>query len=401
MPKLFFNHIAAAPPDPILDLVLAFNAEQSPKKVNLSSGIYRDKDLKTPILKTVKKAEAILLEDEKSKEYLPIDGDKNFVSKIGALIFGDFFWMHEEKKICGVQSPGGAGALRIGGEFLKQEVGEKIAISDPTWPNHRGIFTRCLMKVENYPYYDFNQHKIDFDRCLRYLRGLSPGTTVLLHACCHNPTGFDFSLDQWKVLSDLFRENGLLPFFDMAYQGFNFSVEADAQAIRLFAKEGHEMLVAYSLSKNFGLYGERTGALFVVAESEGVAATIRSKIKTIVRTNYSNPPIHGARIAALILSTPALKMEWEKEVEEMRNRIAMLRTKFTEALLAKLLKKDFRFLADGSGMFCYLGLDKNQVAKLVNEDKIFMTQDGRINVLGLNDGNFDYVVNAIAKATEL
>lgn len=401
MSKLFFNHVAAAPPDPILDLVLAFNAEQSPKKVNLSSGIYRDEDLKTPILKTVKKAEAILLEDEESKEYLPIDGDKRFISKIGALLFGDFFWMNEGKRISGIQSPGGSGALRIGGEFLKQEVGETIAISDPTWPNHRGIFTRCLMRIESYPYYDFNHHKVDFDRCLNYLRELSPGAVVLLHACCHNPTGFDFSLDQWKVLSDLFRKNGLLPFFDIAYQGFRSSVDADAEAIRLFAKEGHEMLVAYSLSKNFGLYGERTGALFLLTESEEVASNVRSKLKTIARTNYSNPPLHGAKVAALILATPTLRIEWEKEVEGMRGRMTELRRKFSEALLAQSVKKDFRFLAEGSGMFCYLGLDKNQVAKLVNEDKIFMTQDGRINLLGLNKGNFDYVVSAIARVANL
>jgi aspartate/tyrosine/aromatic aminotransferase len=401
MAKLFFNHIAAAPPDPILDLTLAFNAEKDPKKVNLSVGFYRNAELKTPVLKSVKKAEALLLESEKTKEYLPIVGDKTFLDKIGCLVFGDFFWLSNSKRIACMQGPGGTGCLRIGGDFLKQEVGEKIVIPDPTWPNHRGVFLRCGLKVESYPYYDFEKNKLDFDRCIQYFKGLSPGSVVLLQACCHNPTGADFSLDQWKTLSDLFRENGLLPFFDFAYQGFGFSIEGDAQAIRLFAKEGHEMAVAYSLSKNFGLYGERTGALFIVAESEQIAENVTSKMKTIARATYSNPPLHGAKVAAAILSTPALRAEWESEVEEMRSRIHMLRARFTEALAAKSRKKDFRFLAGHNGMFCYLGLDKAQVAKLVKEDKIFMTQDGRINVLGLNDGNFDYVVDAITRVANL
>lgn len=401
MSKLFFNHVAPAPPDPILDLTLAFNADQDRKKVNLSVGVYRDNDLTTPVFKAVKKAEALLLDTERSKEYLPIAGDENFISQVGSLVFGDFFWLSSHKKIASIQGPGGTGCLRIGGEFLKEEVGEKIAISDPSWPNHKGIFSRCGMKLEVYSYYDFSRNKIDFDRCMQYFRGLSPGTVVLLHGCCHNPTGVDFSLSQWKAISDLFLENGLLPFFDLAYQGLGVSLENDPQAIRLFAKEGHEMVVAYSLSKNFGLYGERTGALFIVTESDRVAKAVLSKIKSIARTNYSNPPMHGAKIASLVLSTPNLKLEWEQELERMRKRLITLRIGFTEALVSKSRKKDFRFLADGIGMFCYLGLKKDQIFKLMDKDKIYMTQDGRINILGLNDANFNYVVDAIVGATEL
>lgn len=393
--KLFFKHIAAAAPDPILELTAAFNADTRPNKVNLGVGFFRTENLVTPVLECVKKAEKILIEREKNKEYLPIDGDKVFIAKVGSLIFGEFFWMSDAARICGAQCVGGTGALRIAGEFLKQEVGEKIAISDPTWPNHRGIFTRCGMSVEVYPYYDFKNQQLDFDRMLQYFRGLTPGTTIMLHAGCHNPTGVDLTLDQWKIVSDLFFENGLLPFFDFAYQGFDLGVEEDAQAVRLFAREGHEMLVACSQSKNFGLYGERVGALYILTESEQSAKKIGTKIKTFTRTNVSNPPMHGAKIVHHILSTAELKTEWEKEVKMMRDRIAEVRLSFTEALCAKSRKRDFRFLANRSGLFSYTGLDRPQVERLITEFGIYLINDGRINVTGLNQKNMDYVVDAM------
>lgn len=401
MPKLFFNHIAPAPPDPILDLTLAFNQDKRTNKVNLAVGMYRNEELATPVLSSVKKAEGMLLEKEKSKEYLPIDGDKGFIAKVGGLVFGDFFWVSEGKRICGIQTPGGTGALRVGADFLKHEVGEKIAISDPTWPNHRGVFARAGMQVEAYPYFDSQKQVLDFERCRQDLKGLTPGTVVLLHACCHNPTGIDFSIEQWQELSKLFLETGLLPFFDIAYQGFGKSLEEDAAAIRLFAKDGHEMLVAYSMSKNFALYAERVGALFIVTESEEVMQKAASKAKTFSRTSYSNPPLHGAKIVYEILSSPQLKKEWEDEVAMMRMRISDMRLQFASTLVSLSLKRNFRFLAARTGMFSFTGLEKPLVERLNRDFAIYMTADGRINIAGLNQKNLKYVVDAIVEVTKL
>lgn len=392
MPKLFFSHVAPTPADPILGLTLAFLAEKDLRKVNLGVGLYRDTHLQTPILKSVKEAEAALIEEEKTKEYLPIDGDQVFLSQVAALIFGADL----VGKVWSIQTVGGTGALRIGGEFLKQEVGNKIAISDPTWPNHLGVFTRCGMHVQHYTYYDFEKNALDFEGCLKALRNLSPGTCVLFHACCHNPTGADLSLIQWKQISDLCHEKELLPFFDFAYQGLGVSTDADAAAVRLFAQEGHEMLVASSQSKNFGLYSERVGALFVVTKSSHVL----SKLKTFMRTNVSTPPAHGAKIVARILSDPELCDTWEKELTEMRQRIISLRQDFAAQLVKASKKRDFRFLQVSNGMFCYLGLKADAVARLTQEYKIYLPQDGRINLTGLNEANISYVVNAVIQVSQ-
>jgi aspartate aminotransferase len=395
MGKLFFHHVAAALQDPIFGLTAAFDADPRPEKINLSVGQYRDDQLATPVLESVKLAETFLLRDEQSKEYLPIAGDSSFLNRVGSLVFGDFFWTAEGKRICSVQALGGTGALRLGGEFLKQEVGERIAISDPTWPNHRGVFSRCGMVVEAYPYYDMRKNVQDFERMYQYLKNLTPGTIVVFQPCCHNPTGADLTLDQWKELLKLFKENGLLPFFDFAYQGFGRSIEEDPQAIRLFAKEGMEMLVACSQSKNFGLYSERVGALFVVTESQKTAESVGTKLKTIARTNYSNPPRHGAAIVAHILSTPVLKQMWQKEVEGMNRRIEKLRARFVEELVSRSRKRDYRYLAHRAGMFCFTGLQKEEVERLQREFAIYMPLDGRINIAGLSDQNLSSVVDAL------
>jgi aspartate/tyrosine/aromatic aminotransferase len=397
MGRLFFSHITEAPSDPILDITVAFRAEPRPKKVNLSVGLYRDSTLVTPILKVVKKAEESLLKEETTKEYLPIEGNQQMVSKAGELVFGEFFWMKEKNRIFGAQCPGGTAALRVGGEFLKQEVAEKIAISDPTWPNHRAIFMRAGMKVEIYPYYNFKTQSLDFERCSSFLKELTPGTAVVLQASSHNPTGKDFSQEEWKALSKLFKENGLLPYFDVPYQGLGVGLEDDVWPVRYFASEGHELLVAYSFSKTFGLYAERVGALFAVTESESVKRRVETKIKQIIRAGYSNPPKHGAKIVETVLSSSQLRPAWESELAEMRGRIQEVRVALTEALVAKSRKRDFRFLADRVGMFCYTGLEKHQVDRLAKEFAIYMTQDGRINIAGLNRDNLDYVVDAILK----
>ena len=395
MGKLFFHHVAPAVIDPIFGLTVVFEADLRPGKINLGVGQYRNDQLVTPVLESVKLAETFLLREEDSKEYLPIAGDTSFLNRVGALVFGEFFWAAEGKRVCGVQSLGGTGALRIGGEFLKHEVGERIAISDPTWPNHRGVFSRCGMVVETYPYYDIRTNTLEFDRMFQYLKNLIPGSIVVLQPCCHNPTGADLSLDQWKLLLKLFKENGLLPFFDFAYQGFGSSIEEDAKIIRLFAAEGMEMLVACSQSKNFGLYSERVGALYVVSESAKTAEAVLSKLKALVRTNYSNPPRHGAAIVAHILSTPVLKKIWEQEVQAMHSRIEKLRRDFVEALASRSRKRNYLFLADRVGMFCFSGLKKEEVERLQKEFAIYMPYDGRINIAGLSDENLISVVDAM------
>jgi len=391
----FFDHISEAPPDPIFGLSSAFIADPRPTKVNLTVGYYRNNELKTPVMQSVHKAEMHLAERAKSKHYLPIEGDKEFLELVAPTIFGESFWEKENKRIACFQGVGGTGALRVGASFLKREVGEFIYISDPTWPNHRGVFSYAGMRVETYPYYDRVSQSLQFERMIEHLNVLSPGSIVVLHASCHNPTGADLSLDQWKFLSDFFLEKRLVPFFDSAYQGFSRGFEDDVEPIRLFAKKGHEMLIASSYSKNFSLYPERIGALFIVASSEKAASAILSKGKALIRANYSNPPQHGSCIIREILSQPQMKKEWEIELSEMRERIHYMRQTLTKSLMTKSKKMDFSFLLQRVGLFCFTGLSKEQVDRIIAEYGVYMTGDGRINVAGLNEDNLDYVVDAI------
>jgi aspartate/tyrosine/aromatic aminotransferase len=392
-----FDQLSLLPPDPILGLTAAFNADPRKTKVNLSVGLFKTEELKTPILKSVKRAEALLLEEQHSKEYLSIEGDRGYIQQVGALVFGQPFWSRSSEQIVGVQTVGGTSALKIGGDLLKREIGKELYISEPTWPNHRGVFSHCGMRVQNYPYYDIKKNALDLDQLYSFLADLSAGSIVVLQPSCHNPTGADPSLAEWRKLSALFLEKRLIPFFDFAYQGFDEGVEQDAKAIRLFVQEGHEMFVATSHSKNFGLYAERVGALFIVTHSKLAAEKTLSQIKVAIRTNYSNPPLHGASIVYKILSTPSLRKEWEEELTGMRERIIKMRGLFTEALVAGSRNKEFRFLKERKGLFSFCGLTESQVDRIRSEDAIYMTGDGRINVAGLNRDNLDYVVKSILK----
>jgi aspartate/tyrosine/aromatic aminotransferase len=389
MGHLFFQQITADPVDPIFGLQAAFMADPRPHKMNLSVGVYLNDQLVIPILESVKAAEEFLVREEKSKTYLPISGEQGYIECMGRLVFGEFLWMGESKRICGVQGIGGTGCLRIGGEFLHQAVGDKIVISDPTWPNHKGVFERCQMKVGYYHYFDKAKRGLNFEKTYQALKNLSCGTVVVLHACCHNPTGFDFSMEEWKEVLGLFQKNGLLPFFDFAYQGWGKGLEEDAAAIRLFAKSGIEMLVSASQSKNFGLYSERIGALFIVTESKERSNVVLSKLKTIIRGNYSNPPRHGAAIIRHVLSTPELKLKWEQELETMRQRIIRVRKKLSENL------PDSSLIAGGQGMFCMTGLTPEGVERVKKEFAIYLTSDGRMNLAGLAESNLLRVVEAL------
>ena len=391
----FFDRVPLAPPDSILGLTATFLKDPRKNKVNLGVGLYKTEDLRTPVLDSVKDAEAALIDTENTKEYLSIDGDPLFLEKMGELVFGKEKWAKEKERTAVVQTVGGTGALKIGGAFLKEEAESPIWISSPTWPNHRSIFLSCGLPIENYNYYDAKSHQVDFNRMLACFEKLPEKTIVLLHASCHNPTGCDLELEEWKTLCTLFKTKKLIPFFDFAYQGFGRSLDEDAEAVRHFLKNGVEMLVAVSSAKNFSLYGERAGCLFVVSESPKIAEHILSRVKQIIRTIYSNPPMHGAKIIAHILNTPSLCKIWEAELKHMRERINRMRMSLYERLEAKGKGEAFSQISRGRGMFGFTGLNKTQVEKLIAEYGIYMTGDGRINVCGLNMSNVDYVVQAI------
>jgi aspartate/tyrosine/aromatic aminotransferase len=370
-------------------LTHAFLQDERKNKVNLGVGLYKDAELKTPILQAVKKAEMQLLQTEKSKEYLPIDGDLLYLQETGALVFGKTLWHQEGKRIASFQTLGGTGALKVGAAFLQEELNQPIWIPTPTWPNHRGVFTSARLKVDVYPYYDFP--RLDFEKMVSFLKKLPPKSIVLLHACCHNPTGCDPTVAEWKILSTLFCKYQLIPFFDLAYQGLGEGLEEDATPLRHFLTSGLEMVVAVSHSKNLSLYAERVGALFVVSASEPIKTAIVSRIKQIIRTNYSNPPLHGAKVAALVFGDVALRKLWERELSEMRNRLIEMRTLLAQRLSCPALQQ-------GKGMFGFLELTPKQVDRLMTEYGIYMPSDGRINMCGLNANNIDYVVDAINHA---
>ncbi len=355
--------------------------------------------LRTPIMQCVKQAERALVESEPNKEYLPIEGHKALVEKVGEMIFGPLFWKKERSRIAGFQTIGGTGALKIGGTFCKEEVNHPVFIPLPTWPNHRGVFSGCDLSIESYPYYDAKTHKLAFEAFLAFLEQREEGSIIVLHASCHNPTGQDPTMQQWKMISEVMGRKKLIPFFDCAYQGLGEGLDEDAQAVRLFAQSGLEMFVAFSAAKNFSLYGERVGALFILAESSAAVEHITSRVKQMIRTNYSNPPRHGAAVVAHILCDASLHAQWKSELHHMRERINHMRKKLADRLIHQSKTREFQHLKSGRGMFCVMGLDGLQVERLVSEYGIHMPRDGRINVCGLNQNNIDYVVDAIIRLT--
>lgn len=396
----FFENVKLAPPDPILGLTVAFHRDARPHKVNLGVGLFKDEELKTSVLGSVKSAEAALLDAEKSKEYLPIDGDHHYLQLMGNLVFGKDLWAKDRDRVAAFQTIGGTGALKIGGTFLKEEAEHPLLISEPTWPNHAGVFKGCGLSLQSYEYYDRKNHRVDFEKMAACFEKLEAGTIVVLHASCHNPTGSDPSGPQWEALADLFQKKRLVPFFDLAYQGFGRGLDADAESVRIFMGRGLEMLVAVSNAKNFSLYGERAGCLFISAPSEKIAEHISSRVKQMIRVNYSNPPLHGARTIAYVLSTPSLRKQWESELDQMRKRIQAMRLALHDGFSKRGQDAKFGHLKQGCGMFGFTGLTKAQVDRLINEFAIYMPSDGRINVCGLNQGNIDSVVDAMIQVSQ-
>lgn len=392
---MFFDRIEAAPADPILGISEAFKKDPRADKINLSVGVYKNEQGVTQILDCVKKAEKILLDEETTKSYLPIGGMPEYGRYARELIFGKESEYVDGGKAVSVHCPGGTGALRIGSDFLHQQnVATTVWISDPTWANHYQIAQAAGLKFERYPYYDRVNHCLAFDRMMDTLSQAKEGDVVLLHGCCHNPTGIDPTAEQWEQIAVFLKEHKLLPFIDFAYQGIGHGLEEDAAGLRTIAKHCPEMLIASSFSKNFGLYNERVGVLTVVCKDTETASRVFSQLKISVRTAISNPPAHGEKIVTTILSTPQLRQEWEEELAGMRDRILEMRKLLVEKLSAAGAG-DYSFIAEQNGMFSFSGLDKDQVARLKEEFGIYIVGSGRICVAGINHGNIDRLVEAL------
>ncbi|MDQ2164615.1 amino acid aminotransferase [Vibrio anguillarum] len=392
-----FEKVVAAPADPILGLTEEFKKDPRTEKINLGVGIYKNEAGETPVLATVKKAEAALLESEKTKSYLTIEGTAEYGLAVQKLLFGDESEIVTQKLAKTAQAPGGTGALRVAGEFIKRQIGDvKVWISNPTWANHHGVFNAAGLETTQYSYYNAETKDKDFAAMLTDLEQAQAGDIVLLHGCCHNPTGIDPTDKEWETLAKLVADKGLLPLFDFAYQGFAKGVKEDAQGLRTFAKYNKEILVASSFSKNFGLYNERVGAFTIVAGSTDVAETAFSQIKAIIRSIYSNPPAHGAAVVTYILNNAELRAEWENEVTEMRERIQEMRELFVTTLKAEGVKADFSFIERQNGMFSFSGLNKEQVARLKDELAIYIVGSGRISVAGMTKSNMGPLCRGIA-----
>jgi len=391
------SELAMAPPDPILGLTEAFKKDPNPDKINLGVGVYQDESGKTPIFSTVKKAEQQILGQESTKSYLSIEGSEEYRAAVRELLLGKQHEAIVSGRVASAHTPGGTGALRVAGDFLKKiRPQARIWVSEPTWANHPGVFKAAGLGVATYPYYDAQARDLNFEAMLKAIESIPEGDVVLLHGCCHNPTGLDPSADQWERIAKAAWRRNLLPLIDFAYQGLAEGIEQDAAAVRLFVASGRELLIANSFSKNFGLYRERVGTLTVVAATAEAVQKAFSHIKTVIRANYSNPPCHGGAIVAAILADPRLRAEWELEVTAIRERIQKMRRLFVETLKAKGVKRDFSFIARQNGMFSFSGLGAEQVDALRQRYAIYIVSGGRINVAGMTQANMPKLCQAIA-----
>ncbi|SDT30501.1 aromatic-amino-acid transaminase [Pseudomonas sp. Z003-0.4C(8344-21)] len=393
-----FSAVEMAPRDPILGLNEAFNADTRTTKVNLGVGVYCNEEGRIPLLRAVIEAESIRVAQHASRGYLPIDGIAAYDQAVQKLLFGNDSPLISAGRVITTQAVGGTGALKIGADFLKQLLPNAVvAISDPSWENHRALFETAGFPVQNYRYYDAATHDVNRAGMLEDLNALPNGSIVVLHACCHNPTGVDLSPADWNNVLQAVKAKGHVPFLDMAYQGFGDGIDEDAAAVRLFAESGLTFFVSSSFSKSFSLYGERVGALSIISESKEESARVLSQVKRVIRTNYSNPPTHGASIVAAVLNSPELRAQWEAELAEMRLRIRGMRTQMVDLLAEKAPGRDFSFVGRQRGMFSYSGLTTEQVHRLRNEFGIYALDTGRICVAALNQSNIKAVTDAIVQ----
>ena len=397
MTSSIFSAVEMAPRDPILGLNEAFNADSRTTKVNLGVGVYFDDNGKIPLLNAVKVAEKARLEAMPSRGYQPIDGLAAYNQAVQVMLFGKDSPLLAEGKVVTAQALGGTGALKVGADYLKRLLpGATVYISDPSWENHRAIFETAGFPVDSYPYYDATTRDVNFAAMKSCLNTLQAGSIIVLHACCHNPTGADLSEAQWREIIEVIQARGLVPFIDMAYQGFADGIAEDALALNLFVASGLQFFVSTSYSKSFSLYGERVGALSVITASKDESARVLSQIKRMIRSNYSNPPTHGGAVVAAVLGSPELRQMWEAELVVMRERIKTMRSSLVEKLKAKGVAQDFSFVIKQRGMFSYTGLSAEQVARMQNEFGVYAVNTGRICVAALNTKNIDYVADAVA-----
>ena len=393
-----FSSVELAPRDPILGLNEQFAADTNPNKVNLGVGVYFDENGKLPLLQCVQAAEKAMMAAPKPRGYLPIDGIAAYDDGVKKLVFGAESEPYRSGRVATVQGLGGTGALKIGADFLKHlNPNARVLISDPSWENHRALFTQAGFEVGTYRYYDAATRALNFEGMLADLNAAAPGTIVVLHACCHNPTGYDISAAQWDQVIAAVKARGLTPFLDMAYQGFAEGIAEDGAVIGKFVAAGLTFFVSTSFSKSFSLYGERVGALSVLCTDKDEAARVLSQLKIMIRTNYSNPPTHGGAVVATVLGDAALRAQWEQELAGMRTRIKAMRKKLVEGLKAAGVKQDMGFITTQIGMFSYSGLSKDQMVRLRNEFGVYGTDTGRMCVAALNEKNIDYVCQSIAK----
>ncbi len=393
-----FSAVEMAPRDPILGLIEQFNADTNPNKVNLGVGVYFDDNGKLPLLQCVQAAEKAMMDKPTARGYLPIDGIAAYDAAVKALVFGADSEPVKSARVATVQGIGGTGGLKIGADFLKKlNPSAKILISDPSWENHRALFTSAGFTVESYRYYDAAKRGIDFDGMLADISAAPAGTIILLHACCHNPTGYDITAAQWDQVIAAIKAKALVPFLDMAYQGFGNGIQEDGAVIGKFVASGLDFFVSTSFSKSFSLYGERVGALSVLCPNKDEADRVLSQLKIVIRTNYSNPLIHGGAVVAAVLANPEWRALWERELGEMRVRIKAMRQSLVDGLKAAGVKQDMSFITSQIGMFSYSGLAKDQMVRLRNEFAVYGTDTGRMCVAALNSHNIGYVCQAIAK----
>jgi aromatic-amino-acid transaminase len=393
-----FSAVEMAPRDPILGLNEQFNADPNPNKVNLGVGVYFDENGKLPLLHCVQAAEKTMMDKPSARGYLPIDGIAAYDSAVKSLVFGPDSEPLLSGRVATVQAVGGTGGLKIGADFLRHvSPAAKVLISDPSWENHRALFSHAGFVVETYAYYDSQAHAVNFASMLASLQSAAAGTVVVLHACCHNPTGYDLTFAQWDQVVAVIQARGLTAFLDMAYQGFGHGIAQDGAVIAKFVAAGLNFFVSTSFSKSFSLYGERVGALSVVCADKEECARVLSQLKIVIRTNYSNPPIHGGAVVAAVLNDPTLRAQWEAELGGMRERIKTMRHQLVEGLKAAGVQRDMGFITSQIGMFSYSGLSKDQMVRLRNEFGVYGTDTGRMCVAALNSKNLAYVCQSIAK----
>lgn len=397
MPYSPFSNVESAPPDPILGLTENFRNEANPKKINLTTGVYQDETGVNPVLKSIKQAERMWLEMETTKDYLGIGGEASYAATVQKFVFGADHPVVSEGRAATAHTPGGTGALRVAGDFLHgQFPGAAIWVSDPTWPNHHGVFKSAGFKVNTYPYYDPDTRGLRYEELMATLESIPENDVVLLHGCCHNPTGVDPTPEQWDGIVRLFKERPILPLLDFAYQGFGQGLDPDSYAVRAFASAGLEMIVTSSFSKNFGMYRERVGALTVVTADPSAATAVMTRLKQAIRSNYSNPPSHGGNVVEMVIANEELHALWERELDEMRERIQGMRRLFVETLKKCGVRRDFDFLLRQNGMFSFSGIAKAEVVELREKYGIYLVENGRINVAAMTKANMDYLCQSIA-----